>query len=297
MKNVFLFLATIVSVAHLAACSAKIEGKSSGGPGDDVPPPPDFSHKVKGPSLEGKWFSDCTLDGTNSFKLNYNISGQTVEIKKATYSDTTCQTNGSSTVNKGRFRFAQDFGNNFYELEYKLEMTGGTFTQYENVKMIGNKLYVTQFNRSGFVGMSNTASPQPPTPTPTPPPAEKDPSEVSGGIVYNWSSAKYVYCEVQGVDYMLDFNGVDLSTTKQGKIKMAGRACRSKKAFDWYEIDFNITGTSEKDFYMTLGTRSSVKANGSGLYYSWANFGGNTGVCYFMMNKGYKGYESQFCRY
>lgn len=131
----------------LGACSAKI----SGGEGDAGPDPMagPFNHRVSGPSLDGKWKSDCVLDrypGHNGYVIyTMVINGQNVTRTEDLFNDGACTQAGEQLVHSGQFRYAAlKTGSDVFEVEYRLKPAKGT-SAGENIRLASGVLYISGY--------------------------------------------------------------------------------------------------------------------------------------------------------
>lgn len=149
MKN--LFNTTVLSLALAAAtlltgCSAKIDGSpfdDLGAAGGDT----SFSDKVTGPSLDGKWTSECTDSWRHSGKfeiITLEVANRNVTRKVVLFVDANCisATSGGKTE-VGTFRYASANSDGSFEIDYRFNMPNGTYKQYEAVQLLGSSLYIS----------------------------------------------------------------------------------------------------------------------------------------------------------
>ena len=288
-------LLTVVAMS-LAACSAKVS--SDGGAGAPAPSAPaPFQDKVKGPSLEGNWVSDCRSGyASDYYQLKYAIVSQKIHWEKNEFSDSACKIQTHHSEMDGEFRFSQKFANGSYELEYHFAIENGYSITGENVRLTEGVLFVSEFYlgeqslpTTALKLQSSTVTPpaQPPVTQPEP-----NPNDTVGIKATTWSEVKYVFCATQGFAWLMDFKGADMSKISGGTLKAAARVCNTKDDFKWKDgYDFTLTG-NDKNFKLSIADGASyIQDNGSGLTAAWAVLGGNSGLCYFIKNKATRGLD------
>jgi hypothetical protein len=194
MKTKMIFLSVGFLVTLLQGCSAHVSG--SGG-GQDPTPPTNFKNIVDGPVLDGTWKSGCVESDRNygEFEITtLTVSGQNVSRQYASYLDSACAKSDSIETETGLFRYATSNGDGVYEIEYQFNLTGlsngftGTYQAFENVRLEGEVLYVSDEiggTAVPSVALTNTLAPAPaptsvPTSTPTVSPSAA-PVLASGG--------------------------------------------------------------------------------------------------------------------
>jgi hypothetical protein len=148
MRNI---LSVVLCLGLLAGCSAKVSGgDDSGGPaGLGLPSGGggDFSNKVTGPTIDGHWLSTCVSDGFGEH-ATYDItySAPTAQKLKIVFNDAACTAEKSRKLENGVFRFNEKLSGDVFIVEYKMAMHGGSYTQINNVKRVGDSLFVTDIS-------------------------------------------------------------------------------------------------------------------------------------------------------
>jgi hypothetical protein len=196
MKKGMVFLSVAVAVTLFQGCSAHVSG---GGDQGGTDPTQTFKNLVDGPSLDGTWKSVCRESDRNYGEyevITITVSGQNVSRQSAVYVDSACaQPDTTGTVTEsGLFRYSTSNSDGVYGLEYQFNLTGlppgmtGTYSSYENVRLDGEILYVSDEIGGTAVpeiALINTLAPAPapaPVPTPTSVPTTS-PVSASGGHV------------------------------------------------------------------------------------------------------------------
>jgi len=304
VKNVLRTLAFIGLFAvttGLIGCKAKIEG----GP-ENVPAPVvndgffDEKPTIQGPVVEGSWKSNCIeRSGKTSRFFEFQFKDQQVVRTENTFSDLKCQTVAKKETNHGRFRFIEHYADDTYQVEYAFDLGSGvTGFPQEKLKLMQGKLYFTNFHVGEFAEVlvdealesvgSSQPVPQPPAPVPPAPPIATDPNNIVGQQAQTLWGAKYAFCNVQGIAYLIDFKGHVLSEVSQGTLQAAYRRCNQVQPFkESGETAFTIVRDGA-NAEIRFGQSSYIKIYRGGLKGADAVIGGNSGMCTFLINKGVK---------
>lgn len=126
----------------VAACKAKVSAKDEGG-ADPAPKP--FNHVVAGPVIDGTWKSGCERDFWDNGYVIFEmlVRGQDVRRVETKYSDARCAQSTGNVVRDGYFRYLKNHGTDIFEVEYKFKMTNGFYFTGDNIRRIGNVLYIS----------------------------------------------------------------------------------------------------------------------------------------------------------
>jgi hypothetical protein len=167
----FASLAILLTLGQ-SACTATVDGVQ-----DDTQPTAEaFNNLVPGPGLNGTWYSGCTPDPRSfgaSELLTFAISGQNITRTAAQFSDGACATPSGSQKEVGLFRYDSTLAGGIYEVEYRFDipnLPGGTYTQYENYRLDGATLWVSN-EIGGDAAAADVALTQGGVPQPTPTPS------------------------------------------------------------------------------------------------------------------------------
>jgi hypothetical protein len=183
------FLSVAFVIVLLQGCSAHVSGGDQGG----QVPHSNFQNLVDGPSLDGTWKSACVVSDRNYGDyeiITLTVSGQNVSRESADYLDPTCTKSDTSDTETGLVRYDTSSPGGNYGLEYQFNLKGmpsgvtGTYVAYENIRLDGEVLYVSDEIGGTAVpeiALTNTLAPAPaptptltsePTPTPTAVPSQ-----------------------------------------------------------------------------------------------------------------------------
>jgi hypothetical protein len=182
-------LYTLIAAAAvlLNGCSAKVSGASP----EDIfghlnPGPQDFAHLVPGPDISGTWDSECVENSRDDgwMTVRLTVEGQQVTRDTTTFNNSQCNAPADSGRSEhGYFRYTKVNAFNALEVEYKFDMNGGSYTQFETMKLDGANLLI-----SGEIG--GDSDPQikmvktggAPQPSPTPGNGEQKPQPVGNHV-------------------------------------------------------------------------------------------------------------------
>jgi hypothetical protein len=136
----------IVSLLLLSgmACSVSATGEPDGAL---KPQNRETAHKVDGPSIAGIWKSDCNLKNDGRYEtITMSIDGQSVSRKQEIFSDQNCSSSFKINQWQGLFRYITVYANNFYEVEYQIDLGQGA-TQFtgENIRLANSDLWISEY--------------------------------------------------------------------------------------------------------------------------------------------------------
>jgi hypothetical protein len=162
------------SALLISGCSAHVDG---GAPGGELfpPGPSGFANSVDGPALDGTWKSVCVDDARSSNTwdlITMTFAGQNVTRKVDLYSDASCTKFLRTKTEQGLFRYESLSASGVYAIDYRFNMTNGTYTQYENFRPDGTGiLWISNEiggDASADVKLTKDGASNKPTPTPAP---------------------------------------------------------------------------------------------------------------------------------
>ncbi len=289
-----LVLGAILSTLLMSACSAKV----SGGDAPSVPPVAPFGNKITGPVVEGSWSSQCVMWFNSYHQRKMTFTGQQIFRVDNDYSDKDCTQLTNKDEVRGVFRWVDKTSYGGYSMDYRLDIGQGvTQITGEELLIENNLMYLSGF-QVGFGSIDKAlpmskdgAAPAPGKPSADPTPEQADPAKISGVIATSLATAKYAFCNAQGFGYILDFQNQDLSSIKEGTVKLSGRVCnRSGQFQDLGSAHFTIERPSEKvgDFKISLDD-GYINGNARNMKDADALMSGNSGMCTFLTNNGIQG--------
>lgn len=141
-----LILSAVLSTVLLSACSAKIEG----GSGDAQPAATEepFTHKIKGPDVEGQWSSDCVKEREDQYRQRKaSFKENNILRSDIIYYDSSCTAIKQKYVTVGTYRWANVTNYGGYVVDYRFDLGNGvTQITGEEILIQGNLMYLSGFS-------------------------------------------------------------------------------------------------------------------------------------------------------
>lgn len=143
------------------------------------------------------------------------------------------------------------------------------------------------------VGLCEVAGPSAES-RPPPLDTEEDPKDVVGIRAKSWKEARYAYCSAQDlVGVLVDFQGADLEANPAGTALISTHRCNTSHPFTEAKPQtFNTTlENGSKVFHLGRWNQRDnyIRAMRVDVWATYSVFGGNSGPCVFLVNKGIKG--------
>jgi hypothetical protein len=139
-QNLMRALLALALAAGISACKGKVTAQDNSGPKTPV-----FADAVKGPELDGEWQGHCVEDGWGAGYaiFHYSLQGRNIQRTETKYTDVQCTTQESELTQAGQFRYMQSFASGAYSVEYKIQIPNGSYLLQENIKPIGDSLWIS----------------------------------------------------------------------------------------------------------------------------------------------------------